>query len=114
MEKDGRAYNLLTTGQAHPEAPFGVVMPGKKGEDDKVFTLRTLPTDLLHAATSPREFIAGRVNPLTVRPALEFLTHRDTQGRKVTNFQETRDFASSFALLRDVHLYVQSARGFGY
>src|SRR6267378_29848 len=91
-----RVLNLLTTGQAHPEAPFGVVMPGKKGVDDKVFTLRTLPTDLLHAATSPREFIAGRVNPLTVRPALEFLTHRDTQGRKVTNFQEARDFASSF------------------
>jgi len=91
-----RVLNLLTTGQAHPEAPFGVVIPGRKGEDDKVFTLRTLPTDLVHAATSPREFIAGRVNPLTVRPAIEFLTSRDTQGRKVTGFQEARDFASSF------------------
>jgi hypothetical protein len=91
-----RVLNMLTTGQPHPEAPFGVVIPGKKGEDDKVFTMRTLPTDLVHAATSPREFIAGRVNPLTVRPAIEFLTSRDTQGRKVTPFQEARDFASSF------------------
>jgi hypothetical protein len=91
-----RVLNMLTTGQAHPEAPFGVVIPGKKGEDDKVFTLRTLPTDLLHAATSPREFIAGRVNPLTVRPGIEFLSGRDSQGRKVTIGQEARDFASNF------------------
>jgi hypothetical protein len=91
-----RVLNMLTTGQAHPEAPFGVVIPGRKSEDDKVFTLRTLPTDLLHAATSPREFIAGRVNPLTVRPGIEFLTGRDSQGRKVTAGQETRDFASNF------------------
>jgi hypothetical protein len=91
-----RVLNLLTTGQTHPEAPFGVVIPGKKGEDDKVFTLRTLPTDLLHAATSPREFIAGRVNPLTVRPGIEFLSGRDSQGRKVTTGQEARDFVSNF------------------
>jgi hypothetical protein len=91
-----RVLNMLTTGQPHTEAPFGVVLPGKKGEADKVFTLRTLPTDMLHAATDPRAFIAGRVNPLTVRPAMEFLSGRDTQGRKVTGFQEARDFAGNF------------------
>jgi hypothetical protein len=91
-----RVLNMLTTGQAHPEAPFGVVLPGRKGEDDKVLTLRTLPTDLLHAATDPRAFIAGRVNPLTVRPAMEFLSGRDTQGRKVTPGQEAGDLLSSF------------------
>jgi len=91
-----RVLNMLTTGQAHLEAPFGVVVPGKRGEDDKVFSFRTLPTDLIHAATNPREFIAGRVNPLTVRPALEFLSGRDSQGRKVTPAQEAGDFASNF------------------
>jgi hypothetical protein len=91
-----RVLNLLTTGQAHPEAPFGIVIPGQKGEDDKVLTLRTLPTDLLHAATDPRAFIAGRLNPLTVRPAMEFLSGRDTQGRKVTPSQEAGNFVGSF------------------
>jgi hypothetical protein len=91
-----RVLNLLTTGQAHPESPFGVVLPGRKGEDDKILTLRTLPTDLLHAVTDPRAFIAGRVNPLTVRPAMEFLSGRDTLGRKVTPGQEAGDFLSSF------------------
>jgi hypothetical protein len=91
-----RVLNMLTTGQPHLEAPFGVVVPGKRGEDDKVFSFRTLPTDLIHAATDPRAFIAGRVNPLTVRPALEFLSGRDTQGRKVTTGQEFGDFASNF------------------
>jgi hypothetical protein len=46
--------------------------------------------------TSPREFIAGRVNPLTVRPEIEFLTGRDTQGRKVTPSQEAGNFLGSF------------------
>src|SRR5579883_788033 len=91
-----RVLNMLTTGQPHPEAPFGVVLPGKKGEPDKVFTLRTLPTDMLHALTNPREFIAGRVNPLTVRPAMEFLSGRDTQGRKITLGREAQDFAGNF------------------
>jgi hypothetical protein len=92
-----RVLNYLTSGQPHLEAPFGVVVPGKKGEDDKVFTLRTLPTDMMHAATSPRDFIAGRVNPLSVRPAVEFLTGRDRQGRKVEFPQEVGDFFSAFA-----------------
>lgn len=90
-----RVLNLLTTGQAHPEAPFGVVLPGQKGEDDKVFSFRTLPVDLVHAMSDPRQFIAGRVNPLTVRPTIEGITGRDYFGRKVTPGQEVRDFASN-------------------
>ncbi len=92
-----RVLNYLTSGQPHLEAPFGVVVPGQqKGEADKVYTLRTLPTDMMHALTSPRDFIAGRVNPLSVRPAVEFLTGRDRQGRKVEFPQEVGDFFSAF------------------
>jgi len=79
-----RVLNLLATGTTHPEAPFGVVKPGKSGQDDTVYSLRTLPGDLAHAISSPREFIAGRVNPLTIRPAMEFISGRDEMGRKVT------------------------------
>lgn len=86
-----RVLNLLTTGNAHPEAPFGVVLPGQKGQDDKVFSFRTLPVDMMHAMSDPRQFLAGRVNPLTVRPGIEGITGRDYFGRKVTPGQEFRD-----------------------
>jgi len=92
-----RVLNYVTSGQPHLEAPFGVVVPGKQGESDKVFTLRTLPTDMMHALINPRDFLVGRVNPLSVRPAAEFLLGRDRQGRKVEFPQEINDFFSAFA-----------------
>lgn len=87
-----RVLNMLSTGSPHPEAPFGLVVPGGKGESDKVYSLRTLPTDLIHAMTDPRGFVQGRVNPLTVRTGIEYLTKRDSQGRKVTPASEADDF----------------------
>jgi hypothetical protein len=32
--------------------------PGQNGEDDKVYSMRTLPTDLIHAVSDPRGFDA--------------------------------------------------------
>lgn len=87
-----RVLNLLATGKTHPEAPFGVVKPGKNGQDDTVYSLRTLPGDLAHAISSPREFVAGRVNPMVIRPAMEFISGRDEKGRKVTPGTQVGDF----------------------
>lgn len=86
-----RVLNLLATGHPHPEAPLGIVVPGQKGEDDKVYSMRTLPTDLIHAMSDPRGFIAGRVNPLTVRPATEFLTGRNERGQRLPMDQFAED-----------------------
>jgi hypothetical protein len=78
-----RVLNLLTSGQMHNEAPFGVASTNDKGEE-KVYSIRTLPTDLLHVLSDPHGFLANRVNPLTVRPMTEFLTGRDALGRRAT------------------------------
>ncbi|SRR6266568_1992124 len=78
-----RVLNMLSTGQMHNEAPFGVASKNDKGEE-KVYSIRTLPTDLMHVISDPSQFIANRVNPLTVRPSVEFLTGRDAMGRKAT------------------------------
>jgi hypothetical protein len=91
-----RVVNMLSTGQAHPEAPFGLVVPGKKGEDDKVYSMRTLPTDLLHVMSDPRGFVAGRLNPLTTRTAIEGITGRNERGQKVTPADEFEDAARNF------------------
>lgn len=91
-----RVLNMLTSGKMQMQAPFGIVMPGQNGQDDKVYSMRTLPTDLIHVMTSPREFVMGRVNPLIVKTAIEGLTQRDQFGRKVTGQQEFSDFYHNF------------------
>ncbi len=96
LASGGRGQRFLTSGKLHPEAPFGLVVPGKGGEDEKVYSMRTLPTDLVHVLTNPREFVMGRVNPLIVKTAIEGLTSRDQFGRKVTGQQEFSDFYHNF------------------
>jgi hypothetical protein len=91
-----RVINMLSSGHPHLEAPFGLVVPGQNGQDDKVYSLRTLPTDLIHAMTDPRGFIEGRVNPLTVRTAIEGVTGRNELGQKVTPGQEVADTLRNF------------------
>jgi hypothetical protein len=77
-----RVLNLLTTGNAHYEAPFGLAVKNKDGKDI-IFGMRTLPTDLLHAADDPVGFLKGRLSP-TIRMGQEILTQRDNFGRKLS------------------------------
>ena len=76
-----RVLNLVTTGNAHYEAPFGLATKNKEGKET-VFSIRTLPTDLLHAASDPVGFIKGRLSP-TVRMGEELVSGRDQFGRKL-------------------------------
>jgi hypothetical protein len=78
-----RVLNMLATGDPHVEAPFGVVSKDKDGKE-KVYSFRTLPTDMLHVFSDPMNFIRGRVNPLTVRTGMELYSGRDAEGRRVT------------------------------
>ena len=76
-----RVLNLVTTGNAHYEAPFGLATKNKEGKET-VFSIRTLPTDLLHAASDPVGFVKGRLSP-TVRMGEELVSGRDQFGRKL-------------------------------
>ena len=77
-----RVLNLVTTGNAHYEAPFGLAVKNKEGKET-VFGIRTLPTDLLHLADDPAGFVKGRLSP-TIRTGQELLTQRDMFGRKLS------------------------------
>lgn len=76
-----RVLNYMTTGNFHNEAPFGLAVKNKEGKET-VFSIRTLPTDLLHLASNPSQFLIGRLSP-TIRTGQELLSGRDQYGRKL-------------------------------
>jgi hypothetical protein len=90
-----RVLNYVTTGNFHNEAPFGLAMKDKDGKE-MVYSVRTLPTDLLHAATDPVGFMRGRFSP-ALRAGQEILSSRDQFGRKLSPGDMAVDLARNFA-----------------
>jgi hypothetical protein len=82
MWMSARVLNMLTTGTPHMEAPFGVAYKTDSGKDATI-SMRSLPSDLLHAVSDPYGFIRGRVSPL-VRAGSELYSGTDSFGRKLT------------------------------
>jgi len=76
-----RLLNQLNTGNPHYEAPFGVAYNDDKGKE-KVISMRTLPTDMLHAVNDPLQFMRYRASPLA-RTASTIYTGRDSMGRRI-------------------------------
>ena len=75
----------------HWEQPFGVVY------GDRVYAVRTMPSDIAHMLTDGRGFINNRLNPLTARTPLEALTGRDVStGKKRTLAEQATDFVQNF------------------
>ena len=101
-----QTLNLLTTGKMQPQQPFGVVSPDGK----KVYSVRTLPTDLFHALANPREYISYRLNPLIGRTGLELLTGRDSKGRIRTLSQQILDMLENSAPM-SAHIGVEKMFG---
>src|SRR5258708_20836936 len=103
-----RGLNYLTTGQAHNEAPFGVALQDKEGHE-KVYSIRTMPTDVLHMMHDPWGFLLGRVSPLG-KMGVEAVTGRDRFGRRLTPFQQIVDVTRG-TLPIPVQLVGQAATG---
>jgi hypothetical protein len=82
---------LLNHGDAKwdPEMAFSIEAGPRK------YSLRTVQGDILHAVTDPRGFIYNRMNPLTTRPAVEYLSGRDQFGRQKSVAHQVRDIAKS-------------------
>jgi hypothetical protein len=77
-----RLLNMLVSGKMHNEAPFGVAWTDADGKE-KIYSIRTLPTDMFHAVTDPAGFMKGRLSP-GMRATTEAISGRDFQGRKLT------------------------------
>lgn len=92
---------LMNNGDAKwdPEHAFSIVRNGKS------YSLRTVQGDILHAVTDPRGFIYNRLNPLTTRPIVEYLSGRDQFGRQKTMLSQVKDLGKSalpFALQKGI------------
>jgi hypothetical protein len=76
-----RVLNAVTTGNPHYESPFSLATKSKDGKET-LWGIRTLPSDLLHLASDPANFIKGRLSP-GVGLTQEVLSGRDRMGRKM-------------------------------
>lgn len=97
-----RVLNYLTTGHPHNEAPFGVAYKDKDGKE-KIYSIRTMPTDMLHAMTDPAGFLKGRTAPL-LKTGIEAYTGRDEHGRKLPEHHAIWDLASNAAPIPAVNI----------
>lgn len=76
-----RIMNYLNTGNFHFEAPFGVATKDKNGREI-IYSVRTMPTDILHMASNPIGFLQGRENPV-LRIGTEAATGVNQYGQKM-------------------------------
>lgn len=82
-----QTINLLNTGSVHMDHPFSVV--SKDGKN--LYSVRTMPEDIAHYLTDPRGSIYNRLNPITSKPAVEFLSGKDQTGRNASYGQQLGD-----------------------
>jgi hypothetical protein len=76
-----RVLNYMATGNGHYEAPFAIATKDEEGRD-KLYSIRTLPTDFLHLVNDPMGFVRGRTSPI-LRTANQMYNGTDEWGRKL-------------------------------
>jgi hypothetical protein len=59
---------------------------------DKKYAIRSVPGDIFHLMSNPRNFVYWRLNPTTIRAAVEMTTGRDIYGRRRSFPQQLGDF----------------------
>lgn len=103
-----RVLNYLVSGKPHHEAPFGVAIKGDDGRE-KVYSMRSLPSDMLHAVSDPTGFLKGRRSPL-INSGVEAMTGRDTMGRKLPTHNLILDVLSNVSPI-PVQSAIKTVRG---
>ena len=89
-----RVANAFVSGKAHLEQPFGVVSPDGK----EVYSVRTMPADILGGLADPRRFVGNRLSPL-LNTATEVVEGRDKLGRQRSTQEQILDLFGQFAPL---------------
>jgi len=70
--------------------PFEVVHGGRR------YTLRSVPEDIASLLSDPRQFIYGRVNPLTVKGGVQLATGLNYRGEKTTALQTAEELLAQY------------------
>ena len=98
-----RTLNMLYSGDPHYEAPFELATKDKDGKQIN-FGFRTMPTDILHAASMPIDFALGRTSPI-LKTGAEIFTGRNTYGQKLSDAEKLVDATSNFVPIVGQGLY---------
>lgn len=88
----GIAYATTKLGgeEWDPKHPFEAVHGGRR------YTLRSVPEDIASAVTDPRQFIYGRVNPLTVKGGTQLMTGLNYRGEKTTALHTMEELLAQY------------------
>lgn len=87
-----RVVNAIANdGNMRTDEPFGVCIDGK------VYSLRSVPGDVMHLVKDPRSFIYHRLNPATTLPVVQAITGRDEWGRKRGLLDQLKDNAEGWS-----------------
>ena len=68
-------HAIFNDGDPKWDKYFNVVIGGKE------YSIRSVQGDAQHLFTDPRSFVYHRMNPTTVRTAIEYFTSRDENGK---------------------------------
>lgn len=85
---------VMNNGETYADDPE---MAFKVKVGQKAYGLRTVQGDILNLVANPRTFAYNRMNPMTVRPFVEFVTGRDSFGRQKSASSQLKDMAKSAA-----------------
>lgn len=75
MTITAQATNFLLNGEAEWKHPFSIKI------NERYYTLRSVPGDIMHLFHDPRGFSYNRLNPTLARPVIEALTGKNSMGR---------------------------------
>lgn len=88
----GIAYTLskLMGDEWEPTHPFEIKHNGRR------YSMRSVPEDIASAITDTQKFIYGRVNPLTVKGAIQLGTGLNYRGEKVDALQTAEELLAQY------------------
>lgn len=86
------AYTATTLGGDEWDAkhPFEAVHKGRR------YTLRSVPEDIASLLSDSRQFIYGRINPLTVKGATQLVTGVNYRGEKTTALETMEELLAQY------------------
>lgn len=103
---------ILNNGDAKwkPQDAFSVVTPKSWGPEKRI-SLRTVQGDLMEAVTDPEHFSYNRINPVTLKPTIEFLIERDNFGRQESREHFLKDYGKQLTPIPVQKLFTTSDEG---
>ena len=95
-----------------PADALSIVTPKSWGAyGDKRFGLRTVQGDIMRLIQDPAQWAYNRINPVTLKPIIEFITGRDNFGRQESKEHFAKDYLKQLTPIPIQKLFTTSDEG---